>query len=57
MRIYEYKRLKGWEVFSIDALNKLGAEGWELVSVYYDKLTNENMFIFKKEKEEIIIKS
>lgn len=57
MKHFKYKSVRDIDANSDDKLNLLGNLGWELVTSYWDNVMHENVFIFKQEMEEIIIKS
>lgn len=45
---WEYKRTSAYDLKE-DTLNKLGREGWELITVYNEKSTGTPWAIFKRE--------
>ena len=47
---YEYNAIKNTTPLGDKMLNRLGEEGWELVSHVYDSTTLDHYYTFKREK-------
>ena len=52
MKKYEYNAINNPTSLGDRLLNKLGEEGWELVSHAYDTITFCHFYTFKREKAE-----
>lgn len=51
---YEYNAINNPQFLGDRLLNKLGEDGWELVSHAYNSNTCDHFYTFKREKDEVV---